>query len=116
MDKATIKNQKRVRRHNKVRAKVSGTLECPRLAVYKSNRCLSAQLIDDVNGTTLASAMTKKEAKKTLKDLAFKAGEDIAKSATDKKITQVVFDRGGFLYTGNVKSFADGARKGGLTF
>jgi large subunit ribosomal protein L18 len=95
------------RRHNRIRAKVKGTPGRPRLAVYKSNRYLEAQVIDDTAGKTLFSAKM---------DDAQKLGELIAKSAKAKGIDKVVFDRGGFRYTGSIAKLADAARKGGLEF
>ena len=100
-------NIKRIRRHNRIRAKVEGTEERPRLAVYKSNRYMEAQIIDDTKGHTLVSGKM---------DDAGKLGEEIAKKAVAKGITKVVFDRGGFRYIGSVAMLADAARKGGLEF
>lgn len=105
--KSAIKQQKRDRRHKKIRAKISGTSERPRLSVFKSNTRLYAQLIDDVEGKTLASASGSD---------ASLVGQNIAKSAKEKKISNVVFDRGGYIYTGKVKLVAEGAREGGLKF
>ena len=96
-----------IRRHNRIRAKVKGTPARPRLAVYRSNRYMEAQVIDDTVGKTLLSAKM---------DDAVKLGEDIAKRAKAAGITKVVFDRGGFRYTGSVEALADAARKGGLEF
>lgn len=107
----------RERRHARIRAKVSGTTECPRLAVYKSNRYLHAQLIDDTKGKTVLSGSTQLLAKKTKKtDGSKELGMDIAKRAKAAGITAVVFDRGGFRYTGRIATFADAAREGGLKF
>lgn len=97
----------RKRRHNRIRAKVQGTTERPRLAVYKSNRYMEAQLIDDTKGHTLASAKM---------DDAVKVGTEVAKKAKAAGITKVVFDRGGFRYTGRVAALADAARSAGLEF
>ena len=97
----------RDRRHKKIRAKISGTSACPRLSVYKSNTAIYAQLIDDDKAVTLASA--------TGVD-ALKVGAEIAKKATAKKIEKVVFDRGGYIYTGKVRVLAESARKAGLKF
>lgn len=99
--------QNRERRHNRIRAKVQGTSERPRLCVYKSNRYLEAQLIDDGAGRTLLSGKM---------DDAEKLGLDIAKRAKAAGIAKVVFDRGGFRYTGGIAKLADAARKGGLEF
>jgi len=95
------------RRHKRIRAKVAGTSARPRLAVYKSNRYLEAQVIDDTVGKTIFSAK--------MKD-ASKLGLEIAKRAKEKGIDKVVFDRGGFRYTGSITVLADAARKGGLEF
>lgn len=105
-----------MRRRARIRAKVSGTGAMPRLAVFRSNRFLYGQLVDDTKGVTLASAsdMKSKEKSKTLR--AREAGVALAKAALAKKISKVVFDRGGFVYTGRVRAFAEGAREGGLVF
>ena len=100
-------NQTRIRRHARIRAKVKGTAERPRLCVYKSNRYMEAQLIDDTKGNTLIAGKM---------DDAGKLGEDIAKRAKAAGIAKVVFDRGGFRYAGRVAALADAARKGGLEF
>lgn len=110
----------RKKRHYRVRNKVSGTASTPRLNVFKSNTHFYAQLIDDQQKVTLVSSSTIKM-DSTLKstsniEIAIKVGEDIAKKAIAKKITTVVFDRGGYLYHGKVKAFADAARKAGLQF
>lgn len=105
-------------RHERIRKHLSGTPERPRLSVFRSNKHIVAQIIDDVNGTTLAAASTHEKAlgAKGGVDGAKKVGEALAKRAKDKGITQVVFDRGGFRYMGSVKGLADGAREGGLEF
>ncbi len=107
MNKNSAKTQGRIRRHKRVRARVAGTAVRPRLSVYKSNRYLEAQLIDDAAGVTLVSGKM---------DDAQKLGAHIAKLAKDKGITRVVFDRGGFRYTGGVAILAAAAREGGLQF
>ena len=109
------KNDLRKRRHARVRAKVSGTAACPRLAVYKSNRYVSAQLIDDESGKTLASASGMKQGGAQGAQ-AVAVGTAIAKAAKAAGITTVVFDRGGYQYTGLVKALADAVRENGLTF
>ncbi|HEY0220984.1 MAG TPA: 50S ribosomal protein L18 [Candidatus Paceibacterota bacterium] len=116
MKPITSKIGKRDRRHARIRAKISGTSEMPRLSVFKSNKYISAQIIDDVKGITLASVHSKDIKAKTMQEKAEKAGVLLAEGAKLKKIEKVVFDRGGFIYTGNVKALADGARKGGLQF
>ena len=116
------KNQDRLKRHKRVRAKIKGSAETPRLSVYRSLNHIYAQLIDDVKGNTLVTASTlDKEVKDTLagkdkKAQAYAVGELLAKKAKEKGIEAVVFDRGGYLYTGRVASLADGAREGGLKF
>ena len=116
------KNQDRLKRHKRVRAKIKGTAETPRLSVYRSLNHIYVQLIDDVKGNTLVTASTLDKAiKETLsgkdkKGQAYAVGELLAKKAKEKGIEAVVFDRGGYLYTGRVASLADGARKGGLKF
>ena len=117
MNKEIRINARKERRAARVRAKVSGTTERPRLSVFRSNRNIFAQLVDDTKGITLASAHTaqiKSEGSKS--DVALELGKEIAKRALDKGITKIVFDRGGNLYHGRVKAVADGAREGGLEF
>jgi len=111
-------NKARLHRHVRVRGKISGTAECPRLNVFRSNANIYAQIIDDVTGTTLASASSveKDFVGGGNKEAAFKVGEMLAERAAAKGITEVVFDRGGYLYHGRVKELAEGARKGGLKF
>jgi len=110
--KATLRTQ----RHNRLRYKVTGTAARPRLAVYRSNKFVYAQVINDETGTTLASADSRKEAKGTGVEKATLVGTAIAKAAQAAKIETVVFDRGGFQYAGIVKAVAEGAREGGLKF
>ncbi len=105
----------RARRHNRIRAKISGTEARPRLAVFKSNRFISAQLIDDVNGTTLASAHGR-EFTGSLGVQAAAVGKAIAERAKKAGLGVVVFDRGGYSYAAQIKALADAAREGGLTF
>ena len=112
-------NLVRLKRHKKIRAKISGTAERPRLAVYRSNANISAQIIDDVAGVTLVSASTLEkdfEGNGGNKEAAKQVGKTIAERAAAKGITEVVFDRGGYLYHGRVSELADGAREGGLKF
>jgi large subunit ribosomal protein L18 len=117
MKGAGTKAEKRNRRHRRIRARVSGTSERPRLAVFKSNEHLYGQLIDDEKSVTLVSASTNtKGAKGTLRERAFAAGKELGERAKKKKITNAVFDRGGFMYIGNIKVFAEGARESGLAF
>jgi large subunit ribosomal protein L18 len=111
--------QARLRRHKRVRGKVSGTTERPRLVVTRSNRGIVAQLVDDVEGKTLASAswmQVKKTFKGDKKAQAAEVGKLLADSAKQAKIDSAVFDRGGYLYHGRVKALADAAREGGLQF
>ncbi len=109
------KNELRKRRHARVRASVKGTAARPRLAVYRSNRFVSAQLIDDTAGTTVAAAHGR-EFKGAQSAQAKAVGAAIASAAKAAGITTVVFDRGGYRYGGQVKSLADAAREGGLVF
>lgn len=112
-------NKARLKRHVRVRAKISGTTERPRLCVYRSNANISAQIIDDEKGITLVSASTLEkgfEGNGGNKEAAKKVGEIIAERAKEKGIECVVFDRGGYLYHGRVSELADGAREGGLKF
>ena len=116
------KNQDRLVRHARVRKKISGTAAKPRLNVYRSLNNIYAQIIDDTQGVTLASASTlDKEVAEMIKgknktEAAKVVGEVVAKRAMEKKIEEVVFDRGGYLYTGRVQAVADGARAAGLKF
>lgn len=105
------KAESRVQRHNKIRKLITGTAERPRLSVFRSNRFMSAQIIDDVAGKTLVSASNLKTKAKPEA-----VAVELAKAAQAKKIKSVVFDRAGFLYAGRVKAFADAARKAGLEF
>ena len=116
MKSIQIKKEKRIRRHKRIRSKVFGTLEKPRLSVFKSNKHISAQLIDDVNSKTIAGSHSRDVKGKTMMEKSANVGEAIAEKAKAKKITTVVFDRGGFIYAGNIKALADGARKVGLKF
>ena len=112
-------NQARLRRHTRVRGKISGTAECPRLNVFRSLNHIYAQIIDDVKGVTLvAASSTEKDfgANGGNKEAARKVGEIIAKRALEKGIENVVFDRGGYIYHGRVAQLAEGAREGGLKF
>ncbi len=113
--KQHIISSTRDRRRKRIRAKISGTAERPRLSIYKSNTTMYAQLINDDAGVTLAAVSTK-GVKGNKTDAAKKAGAELAKSAILAKIGKVVFDRGGFIYTGRVRALAEGAREGGLQF
>ena len=119
MVKKTDRKMERRRRHIRVRRKISGTAERPRLCVYRSNNNLYVQIIDDVAGNTLVQASTLDKEIKTKhsnKEAAKEVGTLIAKRATENKITEVVFDRGGYIYHGVVKELAEAAREGGLKF
>jgi large subunit ribosomal protein L18 len=119
MVKKTDRKTERTRRHIRVRTKVSGTAERPRLCVYRSNTNIYAQIIDDVAGNTLVSASTLDKSVKTKhsnKEAAKEVGALIAKKALEKNIETVVFDRGGYIYHGIVKELAEAAREGGLKF
>lgn len=110
------KTLRRLRRRNRIRAKITGTAKRPRLALFRSNTRITAQLIDDESNTTLAAISTATQKGATPKERTVAAAQELAKIAADKKIKAVVFDRGGYLYTGNIKAFADAAREAGLTF
>ncbi|HNW96607.1 MAG TPA: 50S ribosomal protein L18 [Candidatus Paceibacterota bacterium] len=112
-----IKREKRIKRHRRIKATISGTRQIPRLSVFRSNKHIYAQLINDSKGIVLASASDKEIKTKGKKvDIAKSVGELIAKKAKDLKINKTVFDRGGFQYHGRVKNLADGAREAGLKF
>jgi large subunit ribosomal protein L18 len=116
MKKVNIKKQKVERRHKKIRATVFGTATKPRLSVFKSNKYIYGQLINDDKSETILSLSSMKVKGKTFMDRCTETGKEIAKLALGKKIENVVFDRGGFKYVGRVKAFAAGAREGGLKF
>ena len=116
MNTSQYKIMKRKRRHARVRSKVSGTAERPRLTVFRSNTSIYAQLIDDVTATTLAEASDIKSTSGTKVERAKAVGEAIAKAAKAKNISKVVFDRGGYLFAGRVKVLAEAARAAGLEF
>ncbi len=116
MEKAQYKTQMRAHRHKRLRSKIAGTAECPRLAVYRSNKFVYAQLIDDEAGKTIAAADSRKEKSGTSVEKAVVVGTEIAKQAKAAKVETVVFDRGGFQYAGIIASLADAARAGGLKF
>lgn len=103
------KKVKKLRRHRRVRAKIKGTADIPRLCVFRSNKYIYAQIINDDNGKTLANA-------KDVLANASKVGKIIAEKAIEQKISKIVFDRGGYKYHGRVKALAEGAREGGLKF
>jgi len=112
------KNISRVRRHARVRAKISGDAKTPRLCVYRSNKNIEAQIIDDVKGVTLvsSSSMSLKLEIGSNIEAAKAVGSDIAKKALEKKIKTVVFDRSGYIYTGRIEALAEAAREAGLKF
>ena len=115
----TNRKLERERRHKRVRTKISGTSECPRLCVYRSNSNIYAQVIDDTKGVTLVQASTLDKAiktKKSNKEAAKEVGALIAKRAIEKNIKTVVYDRGGYIYHGIVKELAEAAREAGLEF
>ncbi len=115
----TLKNYtlaKRNRLHKRIRSRVSGTESKPRLSVFRSNKFMYAQIIDDTTGKTLVSTSDMKDFKGTKNERAFAIGETIAELAKKAGITTVVFDRGGFRYTGRIQSLAEGARSKGLQF
>ncbi|MDR3127383.1 MAG: 50S ribosomal protein L18 [Tannerellaceae bacterium] len=113
----TTKEKRRLKIKKSIRGKLSGTAERPRLSVFRSNKQIYAQVVDDTKGSTLASASSLKfEEKYPKKEQAAKVGELIARSAQEAGIENVVFDRNGYLYHGRVKELAEGARRGGLKF
>ncbi len=114
-DKMKTKRVAKLRRRGRVRAKIQGTTECPRLAVYRSLSHIEAQLIDDSKGQTIVAVIDNKE-KGTKTERAVEVGKKIAEAAIAKKIKTVVFDRGGYQYHGRIKALAEGAREGGLEF
>ena len=116
MSKTVAKVLGRKRRHVKIRANLSGTAEKPRLSVFRSNKAVYAQLIDDTKGATLASASSLSLKGKKGLEGAKSVGVELAKTAKAKKIELCVFDRGGYKYHGQVKALAEGAREGGLKF
>ena len=116
MKAGVTKKIQRARRQRRIRAKVFGTLEKPRLSVFKSNKFTYAQIIDDKTGKTLVSASDMKISKKGKLERASEVGKTVAEKAKELKIKKVVFDRGGFIYTGRVKALAESARASGLQF
>ena len=116
MKQAKAKAEQRLRRRRRIRAKVQGSADKPRISVYKSNRFVYAQLIDDDRGHTLASVSTAGASGSTDTERAYEAGKTLAEKAGQQQVTKAVFDRGGFVYKGRLASLADGAREGGLQF
>lgn len=116
MNQGKQKQNKRLRRHRRIRAKVFGTADRPRLAVFRSNRGIYTQVIDDERGSTLAAISSAVVSGKTATERAKEVGKRIAAIAIEKKIMKVVFDRGGYMYRGKIKALADGAREAGLVF
>jgi len=114
--KTKDKKEKRNRRHKRIRTEIFGTSERPRLSVFKSNTFIYGQVIDDSKGETLVAANTRNLKKEKGKSAAKEAGKLLAKAAIGKKVKSVVFDRGGHIYIGKVREFAEGAREGGLEF
>lgn len=116
MDKNKLKTESRKRRHRRVRSKVIGTALKPRLCVYKSNKYIYAQIIDDEKNKTLAASSSLKMKANSLLENAAKVGKEIAIKAKDLKLKKVVFDKGGYIYAGKIKALADAAREEGLKF
>lgn len=116
MDKNKIRIEKRARRHKRIRSRIHGTEESPRLSVFRSNKFMYAELINDDERNTVVSASSAKSKAANKVEAAREVGKMLAAKALAKKIKKVVFDRGGYIYTGRVKALADGAREGGLTF
>lgn len=114
--KGNQKQLQRARRKKRIRAKISGSAERPRLAVFKSNRFVYVQIINDDKGVTLAACSSAKAKGASAKERVKETGKEIARLALAKKIEKVVFDRGGYMYTGMIKTVAEGAREGGLVF
>ena len=112
----SLKSLKRERRHRRVRAKIIGSADRPRLSIFKSNTRIVAQIIDDGSGVTLASVSSSGEKAKTPRARAEAAAATLAKRAKEKGVGAVVFDRGGFQYVGTIKAFAEAARAAGLQF
>jgi len=114
------KQQRKQKRHKKIRAKIIGNKDCPRLSVFRSNQHIHVQIIDDQKGQTLVSSSDLKiktaKGKASKMEIAEEVGKQVAKKALAKKISKVVFDRGGYKYHGRVKAVAQGARQGGLKF
>jgi large subunit ribosomal protein L18 len=116
MNKSNVKLQKRVARHARIRAKVNGTATRPRLAIFRSNTALYAQLIDDTAGKTLVSVDTRQSKAATPRERAVEVAGTLAAAAKKQGIEAVVFDRGGYPYLGTIAAFADAAREAGLSF
>lgn len=116
MNKSKIKKQKIERRHKRIRSRVKGTAKIPRLSVHRSNKYIYAQLIDDSAQSTIVAISSAKVEGKTFVDRSRETGKKLAKIAEAKKISKVVFDRGGFRYAGRIKALAEGAREEGLKF
>ena len=116
MSKTAKKTEGKIRRRRRIRARVSGTPDRPRLSFFRSNKHIYAQVIDDTAGQTLVGISSAGGEEKGAVASAKRLGADVAKRALEKNITSVVFDRGGFVYTGSVKEFADAVRQGGLQF
>ncbi len=116
MKTKNLKQEKRLRLKKKIRSKISGTKDLPRLSVFKSNMHIYTQLIDDQSGKTLAEASDIKDNSGTYRERAVKVGQEIAKAAIKAGIKQVVFDRNGYKYTGHIAALAESARDAGLKF
>ncbi|MFA6463701.1 MAG: 50S ribosomal protein L18 [Candidatus Paceibacterota bacterium] len=116
MAKTNQKTLKRESRKRRIRSKVSGTLERPRVSVFRSNKFIYAQLINDEEGKTIVSCTSATESKGNKTEKATKTGKDFAKQIQEKGIKKVVFDRGGYIYTGRIKAFAEALREAGLDF
>ena len=110
------RNKERVRRHKRVRSKLSGTSSTPRLVVFRSNKHIEVQVIDDTKGVTLVAVNSKKIDKANNIEVAKKVGTEVAKACLAKKINKVVFDRGGYIYHGKIEALANAAREAGLKF
>lgn len=116
MKTTNLKQEKRTRLKKKIRSKVNGTADCPRLTVFKSNMHIYAQLVDDTAGKTIGAVSDNKSKSGTYRERAVKAGKEIAEVALKAGISTVVFDRNGYKYTGHIAALADSAREAGLKF
>ncbi|MES3005258.1 MAG: 50S ribosomal protein L18 [Patescibacteria group bacterium] len=116
MNTGNLKKQKRQRRHVKIRSKVFGTQDVPRLAVFKSNKHIMVQVINDDSGKTLTAVHSREVKGKNMTEKSIAVGVLVAEKAKKMNVSKIVFDRGGFIYTGNIKALADAARSGGLQF
>ena len=116
MKKTILKKEQRERRRKRIRSRIFGTPVKPRISVFKSNKNIQVQLVDDLNSKTIFGSDTRKMSGKNLVEKSFSLGKVLAEKAKEMKISKAVFDRGGFMYTGSIKALSMGAREGGLQF